>query len=102
VGHKAFLWARPPVGAATTGARVGRDLDGAGVDAAVTAIELGSGPDIEKSLREWLAISTTPHHRWWRSLARCGVDQRSEFRLVITAHLFAADPDVRTAAVMPA
>jgi hypothetical protein len=69
----------------------------------LTAIELGSGPDIEKSLREGLATSKAPHlHRWWRSFARCGVDQRSELRLVITEHLFAADPDVRTATVMPA
>jgi hypothetical protein len=27
-----------------------------------------------------------------RSFARCGVDQRSDFRLVITEHLFASDP----------
>jgi hypothetical protein len=54
-------------------------------------------------LREGLATSKAPHlHRWWRSFARCGVDQRSELRLVITEHLFAADPDVRTATVMPA
>jgi hypothetical protein len=59
----------------------------------VTAIELGSGPDIEKSLREGLATSKAPHlHRRWRSFARCGVDQkRSEFRVVIIEHLFSAD-----------